>query len=77
MIPVWSGRPRDVKLIEASKGPALHKQVNIESGNAPGVQLYDLRSDPGELNNVAAENQECVVDMAKLLSRIRETGASR
>ena len=65
------------KLIEASKGPALHKQVNIESGNAPGVQLYDLRSDPGELNNVAAENQECVVDMAKLLSRIRETGASR
>lgn len=60
------------KLIEANKGAALNKQVNIETGNSPNVQLFDLQSDPAELHNVAATNKECVVELASLLNRIRE-----
>jgi arylsulfatase A-like enzyme len=65
------------KLIEASKGPAVSKQVNIETGNAPLVSLYDLASDPGETNNVAEQNQETVLEMVELLQRIRQQGTPR
>ncbi len=65
------------KLMEAGKGAALNQQVNIETGNAPSVQLYDLQSDPGEQKNVAVENQECTLELAALLNRIRESGTPK
>ena len=65
------------KLIEANKGPAVSKSVNIETGNAPSVQLYDLSSDPGEKNNVAEQNQDRVVEMISQLQQIQQHGTPR
>jgi len=65
------------KLIESSKGPAVIKNVNIETGNAPSVSLYDLSSDPGELTNVAEQNETKVLEMVTLLQRIRQQGTPR
>jgi len=65
------------KLIEANDGPAVNRQVNIELGNAPGVQLYDLETDRGERRNVAADHPEIVEALSARLRRIREQGRSR
>ena len=46
------------------QGMAVHKEVNIELGVLPNAQLYDLRSDPGQKNNLAASS-------AQLLSKLR------
>jgi arylsulfatase A-like enzyme len=60
------------KLIEAHSGPALSRQVNIETGNAPERQLYDLTTDPGETRNLAEVNSARVEEMQGLLKKIRE-----
>lgn len=65
------------KMIEANKGPAVNKQVNIETGNGPSVKLYDLSSDPGEQTDVAEKNQQQVQEMVTLLERIRQQGTAR
>jgi arylsulfatase A-like enzyme len=62
------------KLIEASKGPAINKQVNIETGNLPSVQLYNLSEDPGETQNLAEANPDRVRDMLTHLGQIRSNG---
>ena len=46
------------------QGMAVHKEVNIELGVAPSAQLYDLRSDPGQKNNLASGS-------GKLLTKLR------
>ena len=65
------------KMIEANKGPAVNKQVNIETGNGPSVKLYDLSSDSGEQTDVAEKNQQQVQEMVTLLERIRQQGTAR
>jgi arylsulfatase A-like enzyme len=65
------------KLIEARDGPAVNRQVNIELGNAPVVQLYDLNADPAERRNVAAEHPDVVAALSAVLQRIRDEGRSR
>ena len=40
------------------------------------VELYNLREDIGERNDVAASNPEKVAEMTALLKRIREQGYS-
>lgn len=62
------------KLIEASKGPAINKQVNIETGNSPSVQLYNLSEDSGETQNLAEANPERVQEMLTHLEQIRSNG---
>lgn len=59
------------KLIEANPGPALNRQVNIETGNAAELQLYDLTTDPGETRNLAKVNSARVTEMQQLLKTIR------
>ena len=59
------------KYIAPGKGPRIHKNTNIELGNDPEPQLYDLQADPGELSNVAAANPEKVRELAALLEAIR------
>jgi arylsulfatase A-like enzyme len=59
------------KLIESSKGPALNRQVNIETGNLGQVQLYDLTADPGETRNLAATEPTQVAELQQLLDQIR------
>lgn len=59
------------KLIEPAKGPAVNRQVNIETGNLSQVQLYDLAADPGETENLAAAEPARVAELQQLLERVR------
>lgn len=65
------------KLILPSSGPAFNKNTNIELGNAPEPQLYDLERDPGETRNLAAAEPALVRELTDLLERIRTQGRSR
>ncbi len=58
-------------LIPPYKGPALSKNVNIEIGNAPDYQLYNLKEDVGEQNNLAADNQDKLQEMIAAYDAIR------
>jgi arylsulfatase A-like enzyme len=55
------------KYIEPSKEPAIAALTNIELGNSPSAQLYNLKSDIGEKKNLAAENPERVKELAEKL----------
>jgi arylsulfatase A-like enzyme len=65
------------KYIEPSKGPKINRNVNIELGNDPQPQLYNLRNDLGEKHNVAAGHPEIVEDLADILKKIKRDGRSR
>ena len=65
-------RSGDWKYIEPRPGPARSANTNIELGNNPEPQLYDLASDPGETANVAAQHPERVQELAAELQRIRQ-----
>jgi arylsulfatase A-like enzyme len=65
------------KYIEPSKGPKINRNVNIELGNDPQPQLYDLKNDLGEKRNIAAEHPDVVREMAALLEKIRKDGRTR
>jgi len=67
----------DWKYIEPSKGPRMNANTNTELGNDPQPQLYDLKNDLGEKQNVAAQHPEIVKEMAALLAKIRSAGHSR
>jgi arylsulfatase A-like enzyme len=67
----------DWKYIEPSKGPRMNVNTNTEMGNAPQPQLYHLKEDLGERNDVATQNLERVKEMAALLQKIRQQGRSR
>lgn len=51
--------------IPAYQGNAVQKEVNIELGVSPTAQLYDLRNDPAQKNNLAANS-------GKLLTRMKQ-----
>lgn len=65
------------KLISPHKGPKVHSETNIELGNGPQPQLYDLSVDLGERRNVAGEHPEVVHELSARLARIRQDGRSR
>jgi arylsulfatase A-like enzyme len=65
------------KYIEPGRGPKVNRNVNIELGNDPRPQLYDLSNDLGERHNRAEAQPERVKAMAVLLKRIRDDGRSR
>ena len=45
------------KYIEPSSYPAYNPNTNIELGSSPKEQLYNLKNDPGEKNNLAERNE--------------------
>lgn len=59
------------KYIEPSAGPAILQLVNIESGNSKEPQLYNLNTDVGEKNNLAAQYPEKVKQLAALLHQMQ------
>lgn len=61
----------DWKYIEPSKGPRINKDTNTELGNLAGPQLYNLKSDPGELKNLAGDYPEKTAAMKKMLDNIK------
>lgn len=62
------------KYIEPGKGPAYQPLTNIELGNNPVDQLYDLEYDKGEYDNVADENPLVVRFLKQLLDEEKEKG---
>lgn len=67
----------DWKYIEPGKGARYNKLTNTELGNDPEPQLYNLKEDLGEKNNVASEHPEKVKEMAAFLQELRSQGRSR
>ncbi len=67
----------DWKLIEGSSKPPINKNTHTELGNNPDPQLYNLASDPGEKQNVAAKFPERVQSMQAQLNDLRARGRSR
>jgi arylsulfatase A len=57
----------DWKYIEPSNARPVNPLVNIELGNSPTAQLYNLKSDIGEKKNLAAENPDRVRELAEQL----------
>ncbi len=58
------------KYIQPSNDSATNLLTNIELGNNPLPQLYDVSKDIGETNNVAADHPDIVKRLAKELADI-------
>jgi arylsulfatase A-like enzyme len=67
----------DWKFIEPGPGPKLNINTNIETGNDTVLQLYNLKTDLGEKNNVAADNPAIVKELTDLLQKIKDDGRTR
>jgi len=59
------------KYIEPSSGQAINKFTNIELGNSPSPQLYNLQVDPGETNNLSTAYPDKVKEMHELMTKIK------
>lgn len=65
----------DWKYIPKAKGPAKNWQTNTELGNNPKTgQLYNLKDDPYEKNNLYDSNQERAGELHRELLKIVESG---
>ncbi|MQY78264.1 MAG: sulfatase-like hydrolase/transferase, partial [Bacteroidetes bacterium] len=64
-------RKGDWILIPPYAGPAVNKQVNIELGNSEEYQLYNLKEDIGEQNNLAESNKKKLDEMIAAFESIR------
>jgi arylsulfatase A-like enzyme len=67
----------DWKFIEPGTGAKLQVNTNTETGNNPEPQLYNLRTDLGEKNNVATQNPLVVKELTDMLQKIRNDGRTR
>ncbi|WP_420604199.1 sulfatase family protein [Flagellimonas sp.] len=66
-------RKGDWAMIPPYEGPAMNNYVNIELGNDDEYQLYNLKEDLGQQNNLAKSNPEKLAEMIKTFENIRET----
>nr|WP_245553369.1 arylsulfatase [Echinicola vietnamensis] len=64
-------RQGDWIMIPPYKGPAIAKAVNIELGNADVYQLYNLKEDIGQQQNLAQSNPEKLQEMVANYEKIR------
>lgn len=64
----------DWKYIEAHKGPKLFKLVNIASGYEEEPQLYNLKNDVSEKNNLASKYPNLVKQLSEELEKIKSKG---
>ncbi len=60
------------KYISPGNGPAYNSLTNIELGNNPRPQLYDLSKDIGEYQNLAEQYPGKLKELADLLKRIQQ-----
>jgi len=58
-------------LIPPYDGPALNKNVNIELGNDPEFQLYNIDTDLAQQNNLASDMPDKLEEMKTLFASIR------
>lgn len=66
-------RKGDWVMIPPYKGSPINKYVNIEVGNAEDYQLYNLKEDIGQENNLAKSNPEKLQEMIARYEAIVET----
>lgn len=59
------------KYIPPNKGPQVNKLVGIELGNFPKDQLYNLKTDIGEKQNLADKDTNIVSELSEMLRKIR------
>ena len=64
-------RNGDWVMIPPHKGPAIHYNVNIELGNSVNYQLYNLKEDPSQKNNLAESNPEKLQEMIESFKKIK------
>nr|WP_319273195.1 arylsulfatase [uncultured Draconibacterium sp.] len=57
-------------MIPPYSGPAVASNVNIELGNSPEYQLYDLSDDLGQQKNLAESNSEKLNEMIRYFKEI-------
>ena len=67
-------RKGDWVLIPPYKGPEENMQVQIELGNSSEYQLYNLKDDIGEQNNLASSNPGKLQEMLSSFRQIRGEG---
>ncbi len=67
----------DWKYIEQGGGQKIQVNTNTETGNDTEPQLYNLKTDLGEKNNVAAQNPLIVKELTELLQKVRNDGRTR
>lgn len=60
------------KYIEPNNGLAYYQLTATESGNSPTPQLYDLKNDISEKNNLAEKYPDKVKELSALLKKIKE-----
>lgn len=58
------------KYVRPGNGPAYNEYVDIELGNSREPQLYDLKKDPAEKNNLAEKQPERVRQMSAELEKV-------
>ena len=66
-------RSGDWAMIPPYKGPAMLKEVTIETGNASEYQLYNLKDDPSQKNNMAKSNPAKLKELIAAYEIIRGT----
>lgn len=64
-------RQGDWLMIPPYSGPAVNKSVNIELGNAEDFQLYNLKDDIGQRNNLADAQPEKLREMVAVFETLR------
>jgi arylsulfatase A-like enzyme len=60
------------KYIEPNNNEPYHELTDTETGNSPTAQLYDLKNDIGEKNNLVKKYPEKVQELSALLRKINE-----
>jgi len=63
----------DWKFIESGPGVKVQVNTNTETGNDTVPQLYNLKTDIGERNNLASENKDIVKELTELLQNIKDS----
>jgi arylsulfatase A-like enzyme len=64
-------RSGDYIMIPPYQGPAIQNQVNIELGNDKVYQLYNLKTDLGQRNNIADSEPELLEKLKRRFQEIR------
>lgn len=70
-------RENALKYIEPGKGPRKNAATNTELGNEPAGQLFDLKADLGETQNLSSSHNEDRGRLKKALEAIRESAGSK
>lgn len=64
-------RHGDWAMIPPYKGPAVSKNTNIELGNSPDFQLYNLKDDVGQKQNLAKSDPKELKKLLSIFTKIR------